>query len=29
MHRGAIKVDSEPDNGTTFSVKIPLTYALK
>ena len=29
MHRGAIKVESTPENGTTFSVKIPLTYVTK
>lgn len=29
MHRGAIKVESEEGKGTTFLVKIPLTYALK
>lgn len=29
MHRGAIRVDSEEGKGTTFLVKIPLTYALK
>mgnify|MGYP002230578595 FL=1 len=26
MHRGAIKVKSEEHKGTTFSVRIPLTY---
>ena len=26
MHRGAIKVHSEPGEGTTFTVRIPLTY---
>lgn len=26
MHRGAIKVYSEPDVGTTFTVRIPLNY---
>jgi len=26
MHRGSISVDSEVGNGTTFTVKIPLTY---
>lgn len=29
MHRGAIKVESEPDVGTTFVVKIPMTYVSK
>lgn len=29
MHRGAIRVESEEGKGTTFFVKIPLTYALK
>lgn len=29
MHRGAIRVESEEGKGTTFLVKIPLTYALK
>lgn len=29
MHRGAIKVESKPESGTTFSVKIPLTYVSK
>ncbi len=29
MHRGAIKVESKQENGTTFSVKIPLTYVSK
>ncbi len=29
MHRGAVKVESEEGKGTTFLVKIPLTYALK
>ncbi|MDO4313553.1 MAG: ATP-binding protein [Eubacteriales bacterium] len=27
MHRGAIKVFSQPGEGTTFSVKIPINYA--
>ena len=26
MHRGSIKVSSEENSGTTFSVKIPLIY---
>ena len=26
MHRGAIKVFSQPGEGTTFTVRIPLTY---
>ncbi len=26
MHRGTIKVVSEDGEGTTFTVKIPLTY---
>ena len=26
MHHGAIKVASKEDEGTTFSVRIPLTY---
>lgn len=26
MHRGAIKVFSQPDEGTTFTVRIPLNY---
>ena len=29
MHRGFIKVESEPGVGTVFTVKIPLTYAAK
>lgn len=29
MHRGAIKVESTPDVGTKFKVKIPLTYVSK
>ena len=29
MHRGAIRVESEEEKGTTFLVKIPLTYAVK
>lgn len=29
MHRGAIKVHSEPGEGTTFTVRIPLTYIGK
>lgn len=28
MHRGAIKVFSQPDEGTTFTVKIPITYIV-
>ena len=28
MHRGSIKVYSQPGEGTTFTVKIPLTYVL-
>ena len=27
MHRGAIKVFSQPGEGTTFSVRIPINYA--
>lgn len=27
MHRGAIKVFSQPGDGTTFSVRIPINYA--
>ncbi len=26
MHRGSVKVESKEDEGTTFTVKIPLTY---
>ena len=26
MHRGAIKVYSKPDEGTTFTVRVPLAY---
>ena len=26
MHRGSIQLESIPDEGTTFIVKIPLTY---
>ena len=26
MHRGAIKVFSQPSEGTTFTVRIPLNY---
>ena len=26
MHRGAIKVFSQPGEGTTFTVRIPLIY---
>lgn len=29
MHRGFIKVESEEGSGTTFFVKIPLTYIVK
>ena len=29
MHRGFIKVESEAGVGTVFTVKIPLTYAIK
>jgi len=29
MHRGSIKLDSEPGMGTVFTVKIPLTYVRK
>ena len=28
MHRGAIKVFSQPGEGTTFSVRIPINYAV-
>ncbi|MGN1167026.1 MAG: sensor histidine kinase [Lachnospiraceae bacterium] len=28
MHRGAIKVYSQPGEGTTFTVRIPLTYVV-
>ena len=28
MHRGAIKVFSQPGEGTTFSVRIPIIYAV-
>jgi signal transduction histidine kinase len=27
MHRGAIKVFSQPGEGTTFTIRIPITYA--
>ena len=26
MHRGSIKVYSDPEEGTTFTVRIPLIY---
>lgn len=26
LHRGSIKVDSEPGEGTTFTIRIPLSY---
>ena len=29
LHRGAIKVHSEPSEGTTFTVRIPLVYVKK
>jgi len=29
MHRGAVRVESEVDHGTTFYVKIPLTFVSK
>jgi len=29
MHRGAVKVHSELGEGTTFTVRIPLTYVVK
>jgi signal transduction histidine kinase len=28
LHRGSIKVYSKPKQGTTFSIRIPLTYAV-
>ena len=28
MHRGAIKVYSEEGEGTTFTVRVPLTYVV-
>ena len=28
MHRGAVKVDSVEGEGTTFTVRIPLTYVV-
>ena len=28
MHRGSIQVESVPDEGTSFTVKIPLTYKM-
>lgn len=28
LHRGAVKVYSEPGQGTTFTVRIPLTYVV-
>lgn len=29
MHRGSIKIDSEEDRGSTFTIKIPVIYASK
>lgn len=29
MHRGSIKVDSEENKGTVFTVKIPINYVVK
>ena len=28
LHRGAIKVYSQPGEGTTFTVRIPLSYVV-
>lgn len=28
LHRGSIRVDSKIDEGTTFTVKIPLTHVV-